>query len=192
MPMEIRDGTGSGQRAEVDGANRLKTFSVISSNSNDATKRGDSYNINSGVVANGVATEQAILYLKNNETRNLHIDGIVSIAGPSTNGTEILIRIYKNPTSLSETTAAEVSSNRNFGSSNTLTADLYKGDGSTTVTGGTVHIESIHSPGSRVFFSIDEILTQGDSIAISHTIAGNDSTTNCEAAIICHLEDPNE
>jgi hypothetical protein len=190
--MLLEDGTGRGYKQAVDASNRAKAFSITRRVDQESTQRGDSFNINSGAVANAVATEQAILYLKNNETRDLNITGVVSIVGASTNGTENRIKIYKNPTSLSETNAADTNSNRNFGSSLTLDVDAYKGDGSTTVTGGTVHIESIQAPLSRVFFAIDEVLTKGDSIAISHTITGNDSSTNCMAAIVCHLADANE
>ena len=60
------------------------------------------------------------------------------------------------------------------------------------ITNGSVHIESLINPGSRVFFGIDEILTKGDSMAI--TFEPNDSNTSMKtmAAIICHLSDPND
>ena len=102
--------------------------------------------------------------------------------------------MYKNPTTgtlISGATDADTSSNRNFGSSNTLTADVYKGSGSSTVTDGSVHIESLVSPGNRVAFNIDEVLTKGDSMAI--TFEPNDSNTSMKAmaAIVCHLKDLN-
>lgn len=196
--MIIEDGTGDGFKMEVDASHRGKTAGVAKTIQQEATDREDSYNLNSGLVTLTVVTEQGILYLKNNESRDLHVTGIVAILGPSTNGVTTdttRVRIYKNPTTgtlISEATAADTSSNRNFGSSLTLVADIYKGDGSATVTDGTVHIESLINPGSRVFFAIDEVLTKGDSIAV--TFEPNDSNTNMKtmAAIICHLEDPND
>lgn len=195
MTEQIRDGTGTGNLVKVDGTNRVHVFGPRLTSQEDATSRADSYNIHSGTVAVSVSTEQGILYLKNNENRDLHITGIVAIIGVSTNGTEINFKMYKNSTSgtlISTGTDADTNSNRNFGSSKTLTADAFKGDGSATVTDGTVHIESIFGPLSRVFFTLDEVLTKGDTTAITFTIANNDTSTNCQAAIICHLDDPND
>jgi len=194
---KIEDGTGTGVLQKVDAAFRAKTAGVSSTIQQDATDREDSFNINSGTVVNSVATEQGILYVKNNETRNLHVTGVIAIIGVSTNGTETNFKMYKNPTAgtlidSGGTTDADTNSNRNFGSSKTFTADVFKGDGSSTVTDGTVHIESIISPSlTRVFFAIDEVISPGDTTAITFTIAANDSATNCMAALIAHLEDPN-
>ena len=195
MAEQIRDGTGTGNLSKVDATNRLHVFGTQLTTQQSATDREDSFNLNSGTVAVAVSTEQGILYLKNNEDRNLRITGVIGIIGASTNGTETNIKMYKNPTTgtlISTGTAADTNSNRNFGSSKTFTADVFKGDGSATVTNGTVHIESIVGLLTRVFFTLDEILVKGDTTAITFTIAGNDSSTNCMAAIICHLEDPKD
>ena len=198
MGMLIEDGTGKGYKVKVDSANRMANTTISSGASQAATEREDSFNLNSGLVTLTDATEQGILYLKNNETRDLHVSAVVAILGPSTNGVTTdttRVRIYKNPTTgtlISEANAADTNSNRHFGSSATLTADVYKGDATATVTNGSVHIESLINPGSRVFFGIDEILTKGDSMAI--TFEPNDSNTSMKtmAAIICHLSDPND
>jgi len=192
---QIKDGTGTSVFQKVDKSNRASTKGVASTLQQDATAREDSFNINSGTVVNSVATQQGILYMKNNETRNVHITGIVAILGASANGTETNVKIIKNPTAgtlIDTGTAADTNSNRNFGSNDTFTADVFKGDGSATITDGTTHIESIIAGSlTRVFFGIDEVMTPGDSIGVTFTIANNDSATNCMAAIICHLEDPN-
>lgn len=197
MPLQIEDGTGKGFTAQIDGANRIHTLSTTITGAQDATDRGDSYNINSGLVTLTDATEQGILYVKNDETRDLHITSIVAILGPSTGGSATdttRVRIYKNPTAgtlISTATPADTSSNRNFGSSLTLDVDAFKGDGSATVTDGTVHIESLISPGNRVVFNIDEVLAKGDTIAV--TYEPNDSNTSMKtmAALIVNLDDPN-
>lgn len=160
----------------------------------EATDEEDSYNINTGIVINAVSTEQAILFLKNNESRNFHITGIVAITGVCTNGTETRFKMYKNVsdtagTIITEAIAGDVNSNRNFGSNNSFSATFYKGDGSAVISGGTVHIDSIIAPSlARVFFDIDEVLTPGDNTAVTLEIAANDSNTNCMVAIIGHLE----
>jgi hypothetical protein len=198
MGFHIEDGTGKGNSLRVDPANRANVAGKTRSYGEDATTRGDAFNINSGLVTLTGVDEQGILYFKNNETRDFHISAIVAILGPSTGGSTsdtTRVRFYKNPTTgtlISEATAADTVSNRNFGSSLTLTADVYKGDGSATVTDGSVHLESLVNPGNRVFFSIDEVLTKGDSIAI--TYEPNDSNTSMKtmAAIIGYLEDSND
>lgn len=193
----VEDGTGRGFQAQVDGANRLSVFAVEQSVMEFATVEEDSYNINSGLVTLTDATEQGILYLKNNETRNFHITLIVVILGPSTGGSSTdttRIRFIKNPTTgtlISTAADADTNSNRNFGSSNVLASLAYKGDGSATVTDGSVHIESLVSPGGRFGFGIDEVLTPGDSIAITYESPDSNTSMKTMAAIIGHLRDPN-
>ena len=153
MGFQIDDGKGGGKSAEVDGNNRLNVRSVESTSAQSATDDEDSYNINSGLVTITTTDEQGVLYLKNNETRDFKITAFVVILGPSTGGSATdttRVRVYKNPTTgtlISEANAADTNSNRNFSSSKTFTADVYKGDGSSTVTDGTVHIESLVTPG---------------------------------------------
>jgi len=170
-----------------------KSFSVAEA----ATQRADSYSLSSGIVTLGDATEQGVFFLKNNEIRDLVINRIRVNLGPSTGGvtTDIThVRIYKNPsagTLISEANAVEVNSNRNFGSTVELDVDEFKGDGSSTVTDGTVHNETFISPGSGGTFSADEILPNGKSLAI--TVEPNDSNTNMKVLvnIVCFLTDPN-
>jgi hypothetical protein len=195
--MEITNGVGNGNKLKVDAANRAHTLATSQTRQEYATERGDSYNLNSGLVTLSDASEQGILYLKNNEDRDLKLSAFVIILGPSTGGSAAdttRVRIIKNPTTgtlISEATDASPKSNRNFGSTDTLTADVYKGDGSATVTDGSVHIDSLVSPGNRIFFGSDEVLTKGDSVAI--TLEPNDSNTSmkCMAAISCNLKDSN-
>ncbi len=195
--MIVENGVGNADKMKVDGSNRARTFSVTVPDNEDATKREDSYNINSGLVTLTGVDEQGILYVKNNETRDLVVVSLIIILGPSTSGSSddtTRVRVYKNPTTgtlISEQTAADTSSNRNFGSSKTLTADVYKGDGSATVTDGSVHIETLVSPGTRAPIGIDEIIPQGKSIAITYEPNDSNTSMKCMAAIVCHLADPN-
>ena len=193
--MRLEDGTGRGYEQKVDANNDAHVRAITRNDDHASTEDGDSYNINSGLITLTGVVESGILYVKNNETRDFEIDSIEAILGPSTGGATTdttRVRIYKNPTTgtlISTATAADTNSNRNFGSSKTLASDAYKGAEAETITDGSVHIEVLISPGTREIFEIDEILTKGDSIAIS--FEPNDSNTSMKAmaAIIGHLKD---
>lgn len=194
--MIITDGTGAGKAAAVDSSNHLHVQALVIDDAREANFHEDAYNINSSLVVLTNASESGILYLKNNEDRDLLIDGIVTILGPSANGATTdtcRIRIYKNPTAgtliSTATTSGVINSNRNYGSSKTLTADVFVGAQGETITDGTVHIESLVNPGSRVFFGIDEVLDKGASIAVSYEPPDSNTSMKCMAAIICHLKD---
>jgi len=195
MSFKIKDGTGSGREAQVDEENRLRVHATTLAMNEHITDEGGSFNLNSGAAGVTVtsANESGVLYFKNGEDRRFRIRGIVTILGPSTGGTNCLIRVYKNPTTgtlISDAnTSGVISSNRNFGSSLTLADSLvYNASGTDkTITDGSVHIASMSS-GGRIFFAIDEILTKGDSVAVTYEYLGNTSCL-CSAAIIGSLEE---
>jgi len=189
----IQDG-GTGKSAAIDNTARLSTRSVQQSETENATDTGDSYNINTGLVTLTTAGESGVFYLSTNEDKNIHIDSVVVIMGPSTGGSATdttRIRFYRNPTAgtlISGASAVDDNENRNFGSSKVLDSTAYKGAEGNTITDGAVIIESLVSPGSRVAFSIDLVLTKGDAIAVS--LEPNDSNTSMKTmvAAVLHVE----
>lgn len=193
--MIIQNGVGDGHTAKVDPSNRLHTRAIVNTEEKHATEHGDSYNINSGVVSLTSAGESGILYFKNNEVRDFHITSIVASFGPSANGVvtdTTLVRVYKNPsagTLISDATAADINSNRNFSSNQTLTSNTYKGAEAKTITDGSQHSQELVSPGLRAPFPIDELLSNGDSIAISYEPPDSNTAMKCMAQINGHLED---
>ena len=186
----INDATGnSGLGAKV-GGNRLFTQSVTETEDAHGTEEGDSYNLNTGLIGLTSSTESTIMYLKNNEDRDLKIDAIaigVSSAGTTTDSTTVTI--VRNPTSVDFSTNADMISNRNFGSSKTLTADVFKGVEGSTATGGTDLAMFLVGSGTRMFAAINLILTKGDSIAIQADTQTSSGTTNIYAALVIHLKD---
>lgn len=198
--MKITDGTGTGFEVKVDGDNRIHTLSTTLSVQQHATLEQDSFNVNSGLIVLTAATEAGILYLKNNETRKLQVSGVVVFMGPGASADAAdttHIRVYKNVTTGTLVSDGRtigndgsiIKSNRDFGSASVLLADAYRGGTANTITDGTPHIESLVSPGNRVFFGLDEVLREGDSIAVS--VQPNTSTTSmkCGAAILCNRLD---
>lgn len=195
----LRDGTGKGYLQKVDGNNRAATRSVNTPENEAATKIGDSYNINTGLIDLTSADETPIIYVKNNESVNLHIKAIVfaawtSTGGSGTDGVPKLV-IVRNPTTgtlIDNANAVDINSNRNFGSSKNLTVDAYKGATGETFTDGSDHIIVHLGTSGRTFIGIDEVLPKGASIGVKYTPQGSNTSQQVYAAIICHLEDVNE
>jgi len=194
----IEDGSGDSYTAKVDLNKRLHTRSVSLTEHHDSTDLGDSYNINTGVVTLTTANDSAVLYVKNNEEKGLNISAIVVGMGPSTGGSGGIpkITMVRNPTAgtiVSGATAVDISSNRNFGSSNILSADAYKGDGTAmTFTDGTEHIISFQTANGRAFFTVDEILPKTKSIGIKIDPQAGNTSMDVYVALVCYIRGANQ
>ena len=81
--------------------------------------------------------------------------------------------------------------NRNFGSSNALEGDIYKGKSGGTITGGDdIAILQLGTNG-RSFFTIDFFLKKGSSIGIKLTADISSGSCQLYCAAIGYLLDPN-
>jgi hypothetical protein len=197
MPDMIRDGAGQGYLAKVNGNQRLYTNAITVSEDQQATKLGNSFNINSGIITLTDAADTPVLYVKNNEEQALHITAIAVGLGPSTGGSGGIpkVTVIRQPTAgtiVDNATAVDINSNRNFGSSNSLTVDAYKGATGNTMTDGTDHLILFQTANGRLFATIDEILPKGSSIGIKIDPQASNTSMDVYAALICHLEDVNE
>jgi hypothetical protein len=193
----VIEGSTKGQvnPANVDENNRLHVRAVNTPEAMEANIQGDAYNINSGVITLTSATDSAVIYVKNNEDRDLHVSAIAVGLGPSPAATTAetpVITVIRNPTAgtiVSSAVAVDINSNRNYGSSKTLSVDAYKGNSGLTLTDGVDHLLFFQPEDGRLFAGIDELLTKGDSIGVKIDPAAGNTSMNCYAAIICHLED---
>lgn len=197
MAEQLLDGSGSGNRAKINANQRLYTQTVSISEDYQATKKGRSYNINTGVITLTDSVDTPVMYVKNNENEDLHITAIAVGLGPSTGGSGGIpkITVLRNPTAgtiVDNATAVDINSNRNYGSSQTLDADAYKGATGNTMTDGTDHLILFQTSNGRLFATIDEVLPKGDSIGIKIDPQPSNTSQDVYAAMICHLEDPNE
>jgi hypothetical protein len=184
----IKDGTGTGNTTKVSG-NRMFVHTITEGEEIHATENGDSYNLNTGNIGLTSQTESAILYFKNNESRDFIIDAIaIGVDSSGTTGNDSLVTLVRNPTSASFSTAVDMNQNRNFGSSKTLTADVYKGAEAATLTGGNDIAQFYMDAGSRLFAGINFVLTKGDSLGIKIDTDTTAGTTNVYAALIGHLK----
>lgn len=198
MSFSIKSGD-SGNVARVDGRNRLTAKAVTVGRTADATKRGESFNINTGLVELTSANETAVLYVKNTSTtRKIAVESLVFGAKLSTggDGSGVIWTVEKNPTGGTIVTPtpsdADIVSNRNFGSGVTLSADVYKGAEGETLTGGTDHLIVVSNDLSRSLISIDEILDPGNSIGVLCDPEASNTSMFVYVAMICHLVDEQE
>lgn len=196
MSFSIIDGTGDSKVARVDANKRLHTQAVTSPTNEQATQKGNSFNINTGLVTLGTANETPILYLKNNEDAGFHVISIIVGFQTSTDGVgnDASWKVVKDPdagTVISSPVTAPMISNRNFGSSAVLDADVFIGADGKGLTGGTDHIQVIQNDGgTRVAIPIDELLPKGHAIGILITPPASNSSMVVYCAIVGHIEDP--
>ena len=191
----IQDGTGKSYAAKVDVNGFLHVDSIGTDREAYNSQKGYSFNINTGLITltNG-ATDNGVLYVKNNEDYPLVITNLFYQTGASTSGTgNIIVSIYRNPTTgtlISGASAVEINANRNFGSSRTLLVDAYKGATGTTITNGTKALESILATATqRIAVSAGAItLPKGSSIAIQFKTPTSNTSMAVEFAIACYLE----
>ena len=193
--MRIDSGTGESYSAKVDSENKLHTRTVSSTELQAEVRKGHAYNINTGEITLTNDTSTPVLYLKNNELNDLFVSGIIVGLNHSTGGSATdlcTVTVTRNPTGgtiVSNATAVDINSNRNYGSQNTLTADVYKGATGNTMTGDTDHIIAYNGDGGRLFLSIEEVLPKGSSIGIEVKAPSGNTSMACYAAIVCHLEE---
>lgn len=184
-------GVGGQYNAGVTTDNQLKTFSVGRDVATQINLEGDSYNINTGLITLTNATDTPVLYLKNNELRDLLITAIAVGMQDSTGGSGLAqITVVRNPTEgtiVSDATNVDINSNRNYGSSNTLSDDVYKGATGSTMTNGTDHIIFLQGDSGRLFASVDEVLPKGTSIGVKITPPAGNTSLTLYVALICHL-----
>lgn len=197
---QIQDGTGRGYLGKVDPNNQLHTTSIQRTNTQDATRKGNSYNINTGTIGLTSTTESGILYFKNEEApvngeTSFIIDSIaIGIDNLGTQAGACVITIVRNPTGgtlIDNAVAVDMNENRNFGSSNTLSSLAYKGVEGDTVTGGSDIVQFYQNAGTRGFYTLDFEIPKGSSLAIKIDTQTTAGTTDVYAAIIGHRVDGN-
>lgn len=191
--MIIQD-AATGKTARVNSDNTLAVHSITISEAEHATDLGQSYNINSGTVVLTSANVSGVLYFKNNEDINIHIDHVIILLGNTTGGDatdSATVKVLSNPTTgtvISDAVDADMIQNRNVGESSVLDADVYKGAEGKTFTDGEEMIGSLLSAGTRAGFLLDITIPKGKSIGV--TIEPQDSNTSMKimVALVCHIE----
>lgn len=194
MTIILKDGTGTGNQARVDANNRLRTYGVSETEQAHAAKEGRAFNVNTGEITLTSDSESALLYIKNNELKELHIESIVIGTNVSTGGSSAdagLVTIESNPTGgtlISGASAVNINQNRRIGDPNTLDVDAYKGTEGSTITGGTDLAIIYVDDNVRASVPLDLIIPKSQKISISYTPPAGNTSMNLYIALICHLE----
>ena len=189
--MKIEDGTGKGYKAQVYSDNRIKTHAVTETEQLHNSELGQAYNLNTGLMT--ITGDATLMYLKNNEEKDFVVEAIAlgSFEG-ITHSDDPYITVVRNPTGgdlISDETAISMNQNRNFGSSNALTGNIYKGKVGGTVTGGNDIAIFQVNPATRNFYTINFILPKGTSIGIKVTANVSSGNAVWYTALIGYIKE---
>jgi len=188
--VNIDDGKGQGFRAEVTKNNKLATISVTETEQLEAIHDGDGYNLHTGQIS--LSASSGVMYVKNNEDKDLIIDAIVVGIGAGSFSDNVEITMIRNPTTgtlISGATNVDMNQNRNFGSSNTLVADVYKGASGNTITDGNDILLIAQNGQGRVFATVGLVLQKGNSVGVRINPMLSSGSANVYAALIIYLEE---
>ena len=190
MSESIKDGTGSGSLAEVASDNRLQTRAVTKTETQNATKRGYAFNINTGWISS-VAADSALIYLENQDDEDFFVDAI-AVGLKNGSATDVQgIYAVKNPTGgtlVDAATDCDMIENRNFGSARVFdtATKTYKATASgQTLTGGSDFALFAQNDQGRLFATVDSVIPKGSSIGIRLEMLGSFSG-DVYAALIGH------
>lgn len=188
MGFQIQDGTGSSKKVRVNSNNRIETESVTTSSLSTTSKRdGNAYTVGTDGIFSGSfgAGDNAILYCKNNEDKDLFVD--VCVVSQDVTG---IYKFYKNPTTgtLIDSGTPTSPLNLNFASSNVPDLDVIKLDASgRTFTDGTVITYSRNPAGLQPLdFLGTVVVPKGSSFGITYD-PETPGTVNLSVFFFVHL-----
>ena len=192
----IETGIGNGGfQAKVNSENRLHTASVTTSEDVRATKDGESFNLSTGLITLTDDSQTSLLYIKNNEEKDLIISSVEVGFKTSTDGSSSdMIAIYsiRTPTAgtlISDATDIDIKCNRNMGEPFVLNVDAYKGATNSTLTNGIDHSLTFMKPFSVKTIQITEILPKGSAIGYKVTPPNGNTSVSMYISALCYLRD---
>jgi hypothetical protein len=185
--VKIQDGAGHGYEAQVDQTNRLLVRAVTETEVQDAVQTGDGYNVNTGPLS--ISTDSALIYLKNTGTRELVIEALAVGLGVGSASDIARVTLIRNPTAGNIVTGASgvsMNQNRNFGTNQTLQADVYKGGNAATFTDGDDIALFFQPLNGRLFADINFQLEPGNSVGINLVPNLSSGSVLCYAAFVLY------
>jgi hypothetical protein len=194
----LEDGTGTGFKTKVDANNRLHVQSVSVTENDHSNTKGNAYNINSGIITLTNDIDTPVIYLKNNEDLDYHLQNIAVALEFSTGGdaSMTVITLVKNPTAgtlISNANAVDIVSNRNFGSAQEIDVDAYKGATGSTLTDGDDFLIYFLQDDNRLFASTDSVIPKEKSVAVKILPPPGNTSMRVYVAFVGYiLDDENE
>jgi hypothetical protein len=196
MPI-ITDGTGSGNAAKISSTNRLAVDAISVAEERFFVGQEDAFNINTGIInlTNG-GSSSGLLYMSNTaEEKLIVITAFIYLLGNSTGGAgteDMLIQVIANPTggTLIDSGTAFPPGNRYLGSQKVLPATVLRGAQGSTITGGTVLIESLFPGSGRNSVPVATIVPPGSSVAVDVTPKASNTNQDVQIALAVYQTDP--
>lgn len=191
MAEQIESGSGIPYRVNVGSDLRMQTRAIDEPEEVHNTERGDSYNINTGLIS--ITGDATLIYFKNNSDENYILKDIAVGTFDGITHTDFpYITVIRNPTGgdlITDATAITINQNRNFGSSKAAEALIYKGKVGGTITGGNDYSILQTNKTGRSFFTLVTLIPKGGSIALKLTANRTSGTANYYVSLIGYFKD---
>lgn len=173
MSNNIKDGTGKGYLAKVDGTNKVQTRSVTEPGNLEACVAGEAYVITSGTITLTSASESAVLYYQNDEDVDIILTRYNIGIKSTTSGTDTFatMTVYaSNVTSMSDGSGnAALIVNSNIGSSKTLvTTNSERGIEGASIN-GTAGLNLFVPIERSTFITLNVVIPKGSAMGFSIT-----------------------
>ena len=191
--VNIIDSTGTSFGAKVDKNNRLHTRAVTETADSQSTINGDGFNISTGLITLSTAgTDNALLYIKNNETPDLRISGIIVGVGTGTYAGQVIVKTKRNPSAgaiVTSNNTVDIIAARNHGSATVLTDSvILKGADTDTFTDGTASgIFFVSNTADRKSIPINLVLPKGSSLGVTVDPNLSSGSASFYVAVVAHL-----
>lgn len=174
----------SGNVASVDDKKRLATFAVTEPEAVNSSLQGETYFIGTGIINLSTAGESHIMYVKNTDTVDWVVEGVLLAFGKSTGATglDFLANFTVGGTQGTLISAGSDISvlNMNIGNAKQLTGEFKEGVEGSTVTNGFL-APALLVPSDSInieFVAGPIIIAKGTSVAVSYVPATGNTSIN--------------
>jgi hypothetical protein len=188
--------------AHVTSKQRLSVLAVSETERAHAGSLGWKFTINTGDITITNSTKVSLLYVKNTGVYDMAITRLIINAGTSTDGAgDYLVDVLRNPTAGDIITNANqvrtgygVGANNNFGSTNVMTGDFFKGaQGETALSGGDGIPTAMRSnaPNQRLAIDLSTIvIPRGQALGVDYTPAPSNTSQTVQIVLALHIRHP--
>lgn len=188
----LEDGSGNGYKVRIGPSLRMATESVTETLEELSINQGNGFNIATPRITLTTTNESALFYIKNNDDRELILTTVFVNSSNSTGtlSNQPYFKVYRNPKTgtLIDNARLIEPINKNYGSKEIITADIYYGAEGDTI-GGEDGIIDIPMPPRDVLplaeFVVTVILPKGSSYA--HTYRPSTGNTSVDIITGCNI-----